>query len=208
MLTVYFVRHGQSRDNRQRVHQGSKTPLSDMGKDQAKRVAARLKKHKIDTIYASPHKRASETAIEIGKSLGKPVEYWGDIKEMPNPTELIGLYFKHPKAERIRKVIRKHEHKADWKYSDEESFNETKKRAIEVLTKLERNHKYGNVVCVSHGSIMKLLMCLIIFGEDVTPDTFLDFQNHVKTNNTGITKCIFNKRFGWAMIHWNDSSHL
>jgi len=208
MLTVYFVRHGQSKDNKKRVHQGSKSPLSYFGKKQAKRVAERLKKLDINHIYASPHRRAKETAMEISKSLRRPIEYWGDIKEMPNPTELVGLHFRHPRAERIRNVIRKHELMADWKYSNEESFNETKARAIKVLMHLEKSHKTQNIVCVSHGSIIKLMMCLIIFGEGIGPEVFRDFQNNVKTNNTGVTKCIYNKKFGWSMIHWNDSSHL
>ena len=208
MLTVYFVRHGQSRGNVDRVHQGSKSPLSPLGKKQAKRIATRLLKHNIDHIYASPYKRAKETAIEISKSLKRPIHYWGEIKEMPNPSELVDLHYKHPRAEKIRNVIRKHEHMANWKYSDEESFNETKKRAIKVLTHLEKSHKTQNIVCVSHGSIIKLMMCLIIFGEGIGPEVFRDYQNNVKTNNTGVTKCIYNKRFGWSMITWNDSSHL
>jgi len=208
MLTVYFVRHGQSRDNLERVHQGSKTPLSSLGKDQAEKIAQRLSKHEIDHIFASPQKRAKETAITISKHLKKPIEYWGDIKEMPNPTELVGLHYRHPKAQKIRKVIKKHELQPDWKYSDEESFNETKRRAIQVLKRLEKFRHDQTVVCVSHGSIMKLLMCLIIFGEKLTPLTFVNFQNGVKTNNTGLTKCIFSEKWGWSLITWNDSSHL
>lgn len=89
---VYFVRHGEI------MHiPGAPRPhdfgLSKEGKKQAKTVAKMFIpiKSEVDIIYSSPMKRAYETAIEIGKAVGKKpkvikgFEEVHKILEHPNP---------------------------------------------------------------------------------------------------------------------------
>jgi len=212
MATVYFVRHGQSKDNIARVHQGFKSPLTSLGKKQARIVANRLKKLHIDVIYASPFIRAKQTAQIISEVLKKPIEFWEDIQEIPNPTELVGQYYKTKRAKRIRKIKKEKEIDPNWKYSDEESFNEQKQRGLKVLKHIEEKHKNQVVVCVSHGTLVRIILALIVFGEDLKTKEYHAIRDTLKIGNTGITKCrYFDKgdfKDGWKIFSVNDMPYL
>ena len=71
MLRLYFVRHGETVWNTERRYQGmTDIELSEEGIKQAQCVAERFKNIKIDKIYASPLKRAMETAKKIADEKG------------------------------------------------------------------------------------------------------------------------------------------
>jgi probable phosphoglycerate mutase len=68
---LVLVRHGETAGNRERRFQPYDTPLSDLGRLQASRVAARLAAGPPATaLYASDLARARETAGIIGARLG------------------------------------------------------------------------------------------------------------------------------------------
>lgn len=61
----YFVRHGETRWNKERLFQGATDiPLDDTGRDQAREAGLRLKNEgiSIKKVYSSPLGRAIETA--------------------------------------------------------------------------------------------------------------------------------------------------
>jgi len=70
---IYFVRHGESEANTRHVFAGQKddSMLTNKGREQALATAQEIIKEglKIDKIYSSPLKRASETAKIIAKGL-------------------------------------------------------------------------------------------------------------------------------------------
>ena len=66
MTRLILIRHGATKWTKQKRYQGkTDIPLSDGGKQQAKKLAVKLKKEKIDIAYASKLKRAIQTAEEI-----------------------------------------------------------------------------------------------------------------------------------------------
>ncbi len=207
-MNIYFVRHGESKGNKTDVHQNPGTPLSKKGKEQAKILARRLRKMPIDFIYSSPYKRAGETAEIISKETRKPIEYWESLHEMRGASEIFGLSLEHPKSKEIRKLIEENFEKGNWKYSDEETFEELRKRGQEVLDHLLKNHKDKNVLCISHGTTIKMIVSLIIFGKKLTPSLFWEFRHHAWQENTGITRVEYTDKYGWALMSWNDTTHL
>ena len=75
-MTLLFLRHGQTDWCAQGRFKGrTDIPLNETGRVQAYEQAAALTKQRIDAIYASPMKRAAETAQIIAKALGLPVYY-------------------------------------------------------------------------------------------------------------------------------------
>ncbi|MGD8373269.1 MAG: histidine phosphatase family protein [Candidatus Woesebacteria bacterium] len=70
MKHLYIIRHAQSIANSSHKVVGSiDSPLSDLGREQAKIAGRTIKKHfKIDAIYCSPLSRAQETAQIIAKN--------------------------------------------------------------------------------------------------------------------------------------------
>ncbi len=91
-MRLYWVRHGEMEFPSVSVvehemidrffngeHQG---PLTERGRDEARRVASHLKKRGIDAIYASPLKRARETADFTAEATGVAVTENPDLVEI------------------------------------------------------------------------------------------------------------------------------
>ena len=67
-MKLILIRHGETAWNREKKVQGlSDIELSETGVRQAHRLALSLKDEKIEAIYASPLKRAHETARIVGQ---------------------------------------------------------------------------------------------------------------------------------------------
>ena len=67
-MKIIIIRHGETEENKKGIVQGQiPGHLSELGKEQAKKVAKRLSKEKINVIYSSDLDRAKNTAQEIAK---------------------------------------------------------------------------------------------------------------------------------------------
>lgn len=65
-MLIYFVRHGQTVWNLEKKFQGIKnSPLTELGKEQARKLKNYLKDTKFDHFYSSPLGRAKETLAII-----------------------------------------------------------------------------------------------------------------------------------------------
>lgn len=84
MTTLILVRHGESVANREGIYQGQiyDTPLTDLGKIQAKLAVGVLINIPIDRIISSPLTRCKQTAEIINEHLGKEIELDKDIQEI------------------------------------------------------------------------------------------------------------------------------
>ncbi len=207
-MNVYFVRHGQSEGNLNKTHQGNDVSMSEKGKEQVRLVAKRLKDKKIDVIYASPYLRAKQTAEIIAKGLYLPIQYNDQLKEIRRPSVLEGLGYSDPKASKIKKIIRKNQIKADWKFSDDESFNDLSMRARQVREQIFKHHGDKNILCVSHVTTIIMIVLQTILQDKLTPEVFWQFYYHSRQKNTGITHLEFTEKFGWNLVTWNDTTHL
>lgn len=72
-MRFYLIRHGQSEDNIiRRISGHLATPLSELGKEQAKSLGQELKEKgiKFDVVYSSDIRRSSETATIICNEIG------------------------------------------------------------------------------------------------------------------------------------------
>jgi len=207
-MKVYLVRHGESVGNKAAIYQTTDMPLSEAGREQAKKIARRLKKIKIDLIFASPLVRAKETAEVISESLGIPVEKRDELAEAKGPSEIRGKSVKDPAAAKVKHLIRKHFAEGNWRYSDEENFDDLNARTQTFLEHILKNHKDSDLLCVSHATLIKFLVCKMVFGEELTPRTFHLFFHHFLTSNTGLTVCEYEEKSGWWITHFNDASHL
>ena len=73
MKRLYFIRHGESVANAKELFAGRwDTPLTKLGRDQAKEAAQAVKSLEIDCIVSSPLIRARKTAEIIADEIGYP----------------------------------------------------------------------------------------------------------------------------------------
>ena len=206
-MKIYFIRHGQTKYNEKYLHQPKDAELSELGIKQAKVLAKRFSKIPIDIIYSSSLKRAEQTAEIINKKLNKKVVYSDLLKEKKGPSELTGKRADGSDALKINKLKNLHQDDPLWHYSDEENyieFKERMKKALKILSGLKKK----NVLVVSHGGPIKMLILLMIFGEDIKPEFFYKFADSFKTYNTGITLCEKNEKGNWIVRAFNDHAHL
>ena len=71
-MFLYVVRHAQSESNAKVPGAGKDSRLTELGRQQAAAVAARLAEIGIDRVVASPYVRALETADAIRRATGAP----------------------------------------------------------------------------------------------------------------------------------------
>jgi len=132
-MRVYFVRHGESEENVQRINFGGEALLTEHGERQAAFVAKRLKNIPNTRIIASTFVRAQQTAKIISECLGLPVESSELFVERRYPTGYAGEHYDSQFIQEYTRQRKENGDNPDWKYSDDESFNDLKQRALEAL---------------------------------------------------------------------------
>ncbi len=205
-MKIYFVRHGETTYNARDVYQPLDSPLSEQGMRQAEFVAKRFSHIPIDIILASPLARTKHTTEIINKSLNKQVEWVDELMEIKRPSEYINKNGEHKTVKTIKKLIKENFNDPNWHFSDEENFFDFKGRAIRFLKLMDqRNEKH--ILAVTHGEILRMIIGVMLFGENLTVDEFNNLQKFLKTINTGITLCEKGEK-RWGLITWNDHAHV
>ena len=199
MLRLYFMRHGETVWNTERRYQGmTDIELSQEGLRQAECAAKRFKNIKIDKIYASPLKRAMKTAEKIAAEKGLEIISEDDFREIhfgewegktvPELTEKYG--------ESYTNFIRE-PHK--YGFPGEGSVENVINRIKPGIDRLIAEEK-GNVLIVSHGGIIRL-MIMYIMGLDSS------WFTKMWINNTGVS-IVEIKNDRKLLLTLNDSAHL
>ncbi len=199
MLRLYFMRHGETVWNTERRYQGmTDIELSEEGLRQAECAAKRFKNIKIDKIYASPLKRAMKTAEKIAAEKGLEIISEDDFREIhfgewegktvPELTEKYG--------ESYTNFIREpHKYGFPGEGSVENVINRIKPGIDRLIAEDE-----GNVLIVSHGGIIRL-MIMYIMGLDSS------WFTKMWINNTGVS-IVEIKNDRRLLLTLNDSAHL
>jgi broad specificity phosphatase PhoE len=206
MNTVYFVRHGSTPGNEGNVYQHPDTPLSENGIEQAKAVARRFESIKADVIISSDMSRAITTAEEISKHNNTRLEINSLFKEILRPSVVRGKSTEQAEVADIMDQIKANWENPAWHHSDEENFYDLKERGMKALEHLY-SRKEDSIIVVSHGHYLRMLIGLIIFGDDLTAQIYKRISKTFYTANTGITMCtLFEGKL--SINTWNDYEHL
>lgn len=210
----YFVRHGESLLNAAGIRQGSEGGLSDKGKEQAAATGRRIAHNKFDVILVSPYVRTKETAAIINEQFETPgkIEYLDLLHERRNPSEIIGKPMSDPEVKRIVETIDKTFHSNEYRYSDEENFEDLRERARALLEYLE-NRPEKNILVVTHGIFLKMVAAYIEYRERLNAVTYNTLSYFNTSNNAAITVCEYRKGFfgppkekRWKVLAWDDYS--
>jgi len=156
-MKLYLVRHGESTDNKNMIHQGQRnSQLTDWGSEQAKKVAERLKNERFDIAYSSDLDRTIRTAEEILKF--HPHLKLIKVRELREQGK--GIHEGKPLGD-LDKALEKYKiefHK--YKPKGGESFQEVWNRTIDFYKELKLKHKNDSVLIVGHGGP---IACLIAY---------------------------------------------
>lgn len=206
---IYFVRHGETENNAENIRQGAEGHLTELGRAQALETAKRFPKHKghPQVIIASPFERTRETAEIIGKELNMKVKYSDLLKERRNPSEIIGKWGEDVEVKKIIDQMDKSYHSDDLRISDEENFNDLKKRAKKLLAFISRRYE-KRIILVTHGIFLKMVVSYMTYGDSLTASQYNTLSYFNPVNNASMCICSYThhwfKKNEWEVLVWND----
>ena len=192
MFTVYLIRHGEAENNvtgRLGLPKPPNPPLSDVGREQAAQCARHFASIPLRALYASPMRRAVETALPIAdKQPPLRVCILPFAKEhcYPPRSQQYCAWGARSLVEQYPTLLIPEEMVADdWEYGIE-SLPEALDR-VRVFERWllaqedEQEDGEANIAVVTHGTFTGLFL-LHILGGDHT------LHPRVVAHNTGITK--------------------
>ncbi|HWG89785.1 MAG TPA: histidine phosphatase family protein [Candidatus Thermoplasmatota archaeon] len=214
MTRLLLVRHAESEHNAKGIVQGSVLdgPLSDRGREQARALARRLvadtktgrgllQGNPVTAIYASPLKRADETAHILAEALGLQVRHLPDMVEF-NWGIISGKPL-NPKSKAIMDQLFRQwaEGNPDFAPPGGESATTAFTRARGALDGVLAEHKEGSVIVVSHGRLLKIILAGLLDGDFTRMERF-------RHSNAGVNVLVREAENGFKAVKLNDTRHL
>jgi broad specificity phosphatase PhoE len=194
-MKIILTKHGETIENKKGIIQGHlQGKLSKLGKEQAKKIALKLRNERIDYIYSSDLARAKDTAKEIAKyHLNVPLiltkelreKKWGEFEGKTK--EQLGF----PKDKPLNKNI---------KVKNSESIKQVYDRANRFIKELLKNHKNQTILLIGHGTIDKAIICCIFNKSFKT----IEYIKEIKPTSITIIKYEKNPK----LKLFNSTEHL
>ncbi len=155
-MRLIITRHGETEENKKKILTGHLPGnLTDLGVEQARKVAERLKEEKIDHIFSSPLRRAKDTAEEIRKfHKEKQFELRDELRKLN-----MGSFQCKPPPEDLKE---ERWTKGFFKNKGGEDYEELVIRAKGFLDEINPKFKGKNVLIVAHNGINLALMTALL----------------------------------------------
>jgi len=160
---IYLARHAATPANQQQIMQGQGVDmdLSDLGREQARRLGRFLSNRRIDAVYSSPLRRALETAHAVAAHHGLDIATTPELREVD-----VGRW-----EGRARDWIVAHDaaayesflaapHVAG--YPDGEKYSDVLQRARPALLRIAERHPGGSVAVIAHSVVNRTLLADVI----------------------------------------------
>lgn len=158
-----FLRHGQARNNVERVLAGRTKgyPLTDVGIKQAEKIAEFLEPFRISAIYTSPIERAEQTAGIVGRKLNLGYQVDDRLTEID-----MGLLSEMPFEEMFARhgniFLKFYEGHPVIEKNGIESFASVKKRTLELIEYSHKKHSEEDVLFVTHMDPIKSILATVM----------------------------------------------
>ena len=177
---LYLVRHGRTAGNTVRYVGWGDEPLDEVGREQARALAAQLAGEPIDVVYSSSLSRALDTARPLAEAHGAPLHVRDELKEID-----YGDYQDILKADRKLKLERNHRTE---RMPGGESLRDVFDRVAVVRAEVDADRAAGrNVAVVAHFWSLRMLAGQVdglTFDEVLARDDYSP-ENGVATSRFG-----------------------
>ena len=167
-MRLLLVRHGETEGNVSRTLQGADDPLTERGRRQARELAAHLSgRDDVAALYASPYRRAFETARAIGEALGLEPEPRAALAEL-DVGDAAGYRFEAWVEEFPEEAERFRTEGVDYSWPGGESGRDLAARTEEEIDRILRAHGGEDeaVVVVSHGGALAWMIAHLLGEPD------------------------------------------
>ena len=172
MGQIIFLRHGQAKNNTDRVLAGRTEgiPLTDAGIKQAEHTAELLQHMNISAIYSSPIQRAKHTAEIAGNHNSVDIQIDERLIELD-----MGKFTGMPYDEIINShgnvFMKFYNGELEIAHNGVETFADVKKRVLSIVDHVIKNHPDENVVLVTHMDPIKAMLSTIV---DLSPTNLFE----------------------------------
>ncbi len=199
MARLILIRHGETDYNLHRRYCGfSNPPLNDKGRQQAKILATKLEGVRIDKIYSSDLKRASETAQIIFRN--SPIEKVADFREVN-----FGLF----EGLKYEQIIEKYPKLyGNWidilpkiKIPKGEGLKDLSKRVKKRLFSILSRHKDKTIALITHGGPIRVILC-----DALKKDLKAFWQ--IEQESAALNIIEYSQESSPVIVKMNDVSHL
>jgi probable phosphoglycerate mutase len=168
-VRLYLIRHGESGGNEAR-REGRiadfDPPLTETGREQARRLGERMAAYGVDAVYASPLRRAYDTGHEIAHRLGLEITVLDDLQEINEPLRARGEFTDAnviPEGVTHQEIKRQFEEDPTWDNlpGSEKSapFRERICRAVDTIV---RDNPGRKVAVACHGGVIQSYVACVL----------------------------------------------
>ncbi|MEN9506932.1 MAG: hypothetical protein RI958_2858 [Actinomycetota bacterium] len=189
-----LIRHGLP--VRRELESGAADPdLSEAGHAQARHLAEYLSSESIDAVYASPLRRAHQTAEPLAVVQGRDIVIVDDVAEWDrNSTEYVPIEeLKAANDPRWQAMVR-----GEWTVH-EESPEQFRGRVVNRLEALVADHSGQRIAVVCHGGVINAYLAHVLG---------LDGQQFFYPNYTSIHRVAAARSGERSIVTVNETSHL
>ncbi|QBD77869.1 histidine phosphatase family protein [Ktedonosporobacter rubrisoli] len=207
--TIYLVRHGENQANITKEFSYKKVdyPLTPKGVQQARQTALYFRDEPIHEVYASPLKRARETADIIAREHHLPVTIMeqfrelnlGELEDMPPTAENWALF---------GSVVKDwYNGRPETAFPGGENYHMALERVQEGLQEITHNKVGRNIVVVAHGGIVTVAVSGICqnLADVVTIETFKVNHNCSITRMELLSSA---EKLSGTLTYWASHAHL
>jgi probable phosphoglycerate mutase len=170
--SIIFLRHGQAKNNLERILTGRTPgiPLTEKGIDQAEKAAKFLEDMDISAIYSSPIERARHTAEIVGKHNSLDVIIDDRLIEL-DMGKFTGVPYDEIFTSHGNVFMKFYNGELEIAHNGVETFSEVKKRILGIVDHVIENHPDQNVVLVTHMDPIKAMLSTVV---DLTAENLFE----------------------------------
>ncbi len=163
MGSIIFLRHGQAKNNTDRVLAGRTpgVPLTEEGVEQSEKAAKFLEEMNISTIYSSPIERAKNTAEIVGKHISIDVKIDDRLIEL-DMGKFTGKPYDEIFSSHGNVFMKFYRGELEIAHNGVETFEQVKKRIRDMVDHVIDNHPDENVVLVTHMDPIKAMLSTVV----------------------------------------------
>ncbi|HJJ20950.1 MAG: histidine phosphatase family protein [Candidatus Nitrosopumilus limneticus] len=172
MGQIIFLRHGQAKNNTERILAGRTpgVPLTDVGIKQAEQTAELLEDMNISAIYSSPIQRAKHTAEIAGKHNSIDVIIDERLIEL-DMGKFTGVSYDEIFTSHGNVFMKFYNGELEIAHNGIETFTDVKKRVYSIVNEVIEKHPDENVVLVTHMDPIKAMLSTVV---DLSPTNLFE----------------------------------
>ncbi|MBS1268006.1 MAG: 2,3-bisphosphoglycerate-dependent phosphoglycerate mutase [Nitrosopumilus sp.] len=163
MGQIIFLRHGQAKNNTDRILAGRTEgiPLTETGIKQAQHTAELLEHMNISAIYSSPIQRAKHTAEIAGRHNSVDVTIDERLIEL-DMGKFTGMHYDQIFNSHGNVFMKFYNGELEIAHNGVETFSQVKNRVLSLVDHVIEKHPDENVVLVTHMDPIKAMLSTIV----------------------------------------------